>query len=168
MTTKKVYLLSLGIILIASAYPINMGVVMLWAYIQNGGINAADYPSYVIPYTPICIAIIISTAIIPIAYRACKRLTLPALSILGMFLFLSAEVFFEKIVVFHQTEVFDEIANTSPFSEPIIQPTQTDQSTQNQALMSYIASQETKSDDYDIPGLNQVSETARLIAEGKL
>ena len=48
------------------------------------------------------------------------------------------------------------------------QQTATDQSTQNQALMSYIASQETKSDDYGIPGLNQVSETARLIAEGKL
>ena len=39
---------------------------------------------------------------------------------------------------------------------------------QNQALMAYMASQDTKKDDFDINDLNPVSETARLLAEGKL
>ena len=45
MATKKVYLISLGVILLASAYPIYMGVIMLWAYIQNGGIDVMEYPN---------------------------------------------------------------------------------------------------------------------------
>ena len=100
MTTKKVYLLSLGIILLVSVYPIYMGAVMLWAYIQNGGIDVADYPSYIIPYTPICIAIIICTVLLPFVFKLCKRFALPILSALGVVLFLGAEIGFEQIAVF--------------------------------------------------------------------
>ena len=67
MSSKKVWLLSLGIILSASVYPIYMGIVMILSFIQNGGIDVADYPRYIIPYTPICIALIICTVLLPIA-----------------------------------------------------------------------------------------------------
>jgi len=100
MTAKKVYLLSLGIILLASAYPIYMGAVMLRAYIQNGGIDAADYPSYMIPYTPICVAVIICTALLPLVFKLCKKFALPVLSALGAVLFLGTETGFERIAVF--------------------------------------------------------------------
>ena len=39
---------------------------------------------------------------------------------------------------------------------------------QNQALMAYMASQDAKKDDFDINNLNPISETERLLAEGKL
>jgi len=100
MSSKKVYLLSLGTIFLLSVYPIYMGVVMLSAYIKNGGIDAADYPRYIIPYTPICIALIICTALMPLAFKLCKKFTLPALSVLGALIFLTAEICFEQVAVF--------------------------------------------------------------------
>ena len=100
MTSKKVYLSALGIILLASLYPIYMGAVMILAYLKNGGIDAASYPSYVIPYTPICITLLICIALLPLAFKLCKQFTLPVLSALGVVLFLSVETYFEQIAVF--------------------------------------------------------------------
>jgi len=100
MTSKKVYLLSCVAIILASVYPVYMGGLMVSAYIKDGGIEAANYPSYVIPYTPICAALIICTALLPLAYRLCRRFALPILTALGAVLFLAVEVGFEKIAVF--------------------------------------------------------------------
>ena len=69
MTTKKTYAFSLCAVLLASVYPLYMGEVMIFAYIQNGGIDVADYPSYIIPYTPICIALILCTTFLPLFVR---------------------------------------------------------------------------------------------------
>ena len=66
------------------------------------------------------------------------------------------------------SEVVEDILDGSSISESLMTSPVSNQSTQNQALMAFIASQETKNDDFDIDSLNPVSETARLIAEGKL
>jgi hypothetical protein len=87
-------------IILASIYPIYMGVLMISAYIKDGGIEAANYPSYIIPYTPICAALIICTALLPLVYKLCKRFTLAVLSVLGVVLFLVIETGFEKIAVY--------------------------------------------------------------------
>jgi len=71
-------------------------------------------------------------------------------------------------ILFDESMALDEIFNVSSFGESMIQQTVTDQSTENRALMAYIASRETKSDEYDLAGLNPNSETERLLAEGKL
>lgn len=100
MTTKKVYLYALGAVLLASAYPIYMGAVMFSAAIQTGGIDAANYPRYIIPYTPVCIALILCAALLPLASKLCKKFALPVLSALGVLSFLGAEAGFERIAVF--------------------------------------------------------------------
>jgi len=100
MAVKKAYLLSFGAVLLASAYPVYMGAAMLLAYIKNGGVDAADYPSYVIPYTPMSVAVIICTALLPPVYKLCRKFALPALSALGVVLFLCVETCFEQIAVF--------------------------------------------------------------------
>ena len=87
-------------ILAASFYPLCMGAIMLLAYLKNGGIDAADYPSYVIPYTPICVALLITIALLPLVFKWGKRFALPMLSALGVPLFLGVEVGFEQIAVF--------------------------------------------------------------------
>ena len=69
---------------------------------------------------------------------------------------------------FFAGEVFEEIADNASFHEPMIQLMPADQSPQNQALMAFIDSQETKHDDFNIDSLNPISETERLLAEGKL
>jgi len=111
MTIKKTYLLSLGIILSASVYPIYMGIVMFFAYIQNGGINATDYPKYIIPYTPICISIIICALLLPFVYKYCKKFTLLFLSVLGIILFLGIEIGFEQITVFSVKEGIADVGS---------------------------------------------------------
>ena len=61
------YLLSMSIILIASTYPLYMGIKVLSAFIREGQIDVSEYPKYIIPYTPVCGAIIIAAALIPLA-----------------------------------------------------------------------------------------------------
>ena len=100
ISARKVYVLSLGAVLLASVYPIYMGVVLLVSYLQHGGIDMADYPRYIIPYTPICISLIVCVAVLPLVFILCKKYTLLVVSILGAGLFLGAEALFEQVVVF--------------------------------------------------------------------
>jgi len=100
ITSKQCYLFSLGAVLLASIYPIYMGVVLLISYLQNGGIDMADYPRYIIPYTPICISLIICVSLLPFIYKLCKKYTLLFASILGAGLFLVTEILFEQVAVF--------------------------------------------------------------------
>jgi len=67
--------------------------------LQNGSIDVADYKKYIIPYTPICIALIASVALMPLIFRLFKRYTLPVVSIFGIVLFFAFEFGFEQIKV---------------------------------------------------------------------
>jgi len=104
----KVYLITLGAVLLASAYPIYMGVVMMLAYLQNGGVDIMDYPKYIIPYTPICISLIVCTSLSPLILKLCKRFALPVISILALVVFFGTEITFEKVTVFSEVVVTRE------------------------------------------------------------
>jgi hypothetical protein len=108
----KVYLISLSAVLLASAYPLYMGAVMLTVYLHDGGVNVTDYPKYIIPYTPISIALITCVALLPFACKYCKKYTLLVLSILAILLFLGTELVFEKVTVF-SGEAYDRQAIVS-------------------------------------------------------
>jgi len=99
----KVYFVSLGTVLLTSIYPIYMGIIMLTAYLRDGGVNATNYPKYIIPYTPISIALIVCVALLPLAFKYCKKYALPVLSVLAILLFLGTEMTFEKVTVFSGT-----------------------------------------------------------------
>lgn len=96
---RAFYLVSLLVILVLSAYPIYMGITLLSSYFENGFVHAANYKKYVIPYTPMCIAIIISAIILPIIYRYAKRFSNLITSAIGVGAFLITEVLFEQIKV---------------------------------------------------------------------
>ncbi len=93
------WLVSLGVILILSAYPVYMGFVTLSAYFRDGYVKVEDYPKYVIPYTPLCIALIAAVALTPLLYRLLKRFALAAASLFGIGIFIGTEIFFEQIKV---------------------------------------------------------------------
>lgn len=99
MTYKKFYFISLGALILTCAYPIYMGIVTIVSYANKGFIDVGNYPKYVIPYTPICIALIISLALLPAAFKLCKKYTLLATSALATTLFFIAESCFEQIEV---------------------------------------------------------------------
>ena len=99
MTVKKQYLLSLGAIVLASAYPLYMGVSAFLAYLRDGGIMADQYPRYIIPYTPICLALILAVGLMPLLFRWLKRYAIAAASGIGVATFLAAESLFEGIMI---------------------------------------------------------------------
>ena len=96
---RSFYLISLAVIVLLSAYPIYMGVKVAVDYLTNGYVLDVDYPKYVIPYTPMCIAIILASAIIPLLYRYAKRAAQIISSVLGVGVFLATEWLFEQIEV---------------------------------------------------------------------
>lgn len=96
---RSFYLISLALIVLLSAYPIYMGVKVATEYLANGYVFDIDYPKYVIPYTPMCIAIIVAAAIIPLLYRYAKRATQIISSAVGVGVFLVLEHLFEQIDV---------------------------------------------------------------------
>ena len=99
MTYRKLYWLSLGTIIIVSVYPIYMGVCTLVANFQQGYVDATNYQKYIIPYAPICIALIVCTLLLPVVSRVFKKHTLLAITVLGTVLFFATEVGFEQIKV---------------------------------------------------------------------
>ena len=104
LTEKNYYLLSLGAVLLLSFYPLMMGAQILTAFFRAGYVNTADYPKYVIPYTPIAITLILSAALMPLAVKLCKKYALPVISVFGTGLFLLTETLFEHITVFDGNE----------------------------------------------------------------
>lgn len=93
------YMVSLSILVIMSLYPIYMGITAFIAYSQNGFISSEEYPKYIIPYTPMCIAVIISAFLLPVLYRFSKRFAALLDSAIGIGLFFTGELFFEQIKV---------------------------------------------------------------------
>ena len=104
ITEKKYYIWSFIVILLLSIYPLIMGVQVIAAYFSNGYVSDIDYPKYVIPYTPIAIALIITVAVHPLVNGFCKRFALLIISILGVVLFLLSEILFEQVTVFSIVE----------------------------------------------------------------
>lgn len=100
------YLISLFFILAVSAYPLYMGVKTMLYYMSEGAIKAEDYPKYVIPYAPMCVAIILAALLLPLFYRLFKRHSLWISTMFGIFVFLAGETFFEqiKVITGYETE----------------------------------------------------------------
>ncbi|MCX7745976.1 MAG: hypothetical protein N2645_03650 [Clostridia bacterium] len=94
----KFYLITLGVLLALSSYPIIMGVKIIILQLQNGSIGPEDYARYVIPYTAICISILISAALLPIILRF-RRFSNLIATVLGLGLFVGIELPMESITV---------------------------------------------------------------------
>ncbi|HEX9060333.1 MAG TPA: hypothetical protein VF941_09145 [Clostridia bacterium] len=99
MTYRRFYLFSVIAIILVSLYPIYMGFVVLESYLKNGFVISENYPKYIIPYTPICIALIICTVLLPLVFKLFKRYAFTAISLLGTILFFVFEFGFEQIKV---------------------------------------------------------------------
>lgn len=100
------YLISLFFILAVSAYPLYMGVKTMLYYMSEGAIKAEDYPKYVIPYAPMCVAIILAALLLPLFYRLFKRHSLWISTMFGILVFAAGELFFEqiKVITGYETE----------------------------------------------------------------
>lgn len=96
---NRYYLLSCIGVLIASYYPLSMGVRVVTDMIVNGTVWKENYPKYIIPYTPICLAILMGVLIMPLCIRLFQRLALIGGSVSATGTFFALEILLEKKVV---------------------------------------------------------------------
>ena len=73
---NRYYLFSCLGVLIASYYPLLMGVRVITDMITDGTVLKENYPKYIIPYTPISIAVIIGVLLMPLCIKLFKRFAL--------------------------------------------------------------------------------------------
>ena len=100
---KRYYLCSLVGVLIASFYPIWMGIKVVSDMIRFGTVYAEDYPKYIIPYTPIALAVIIGVALMPILVEKLEKLALAAGTGVSLIVFLASELMLESMVTVTRT-----------------------------------------------------------------
>ena len=84
--------------LLASAYPLYMGYRVISDMVKDGTVLAENYPKYIIPYTPISIALILGVLLMPLIIKLTKRFALLVVSALSIIIFFTAEIMFERMV----------------------------------------------------------------------
>ena len=100
---KNYYLLSLLGVILASCYPIYMGITVIVDMIRYGTVYAENYPKYIIPYTPIALALLVGVALIPVALKYFKKYALLFGTVISTVLFFAFELILEKLVVVTRT-----------------------------------------------------------------
>ena len=97
-TLRRCWLICLLIVLVFSVYPLMMGLKILHGVLFFGGVSAADYPKYVIPYTPISLAVLMGVLVMPWFIRRMRRPILAG-SLLALAVFFASELLLENVMV---------------------------------------------------------------------
>lgn len=72
-TYRKFYICSLIGVIIGCFYPIYMGIRVVGTMMKYGFVPTEKYPKYVIPYTPIAIALILGVLMIPVFQKLSEK-----------------------------------------------------------------------------------------------
>lgn len=96
---KKYWLISMGGVILVSFYPLYMGISVIYDMLTTGMVAQEDYPKYVIPYTPVSLAIIIGVFLMPVLFQFMKKAVLPAASVVSLGVFFMAELLLEDKVI---------------------------------------------------------------------
>lgn len=100
---KKYWISTLVGVLAVSAYPIYMGCYVLFCMITMGSVPQERYPKYIIPYTPIALAVILVVLLMPLIFRYTKRFVLLTGSVISLAVFFIFELFLESQVIVTST-----------------------------------------------------------------
>ncbi len=95
----RYYLLALVGVLALSFYPLYMGGRVALDMLAQGTVMKENYPKYIIPYTPIAVAVLLAAALMPVFLKKCKGYALPVASSLAVAVFFGVEVLLERTVV---------------------------------------------------------------------
>lgn len=110
MRTKayaRYWLLALLAATALCAYPIYMGIKALSMMRELGYVPVEQYPKYIIPYTPIAIALIFGVLIMPPMQRLLGKLGLPVGAALSSGVFLIAERLMETRILVQATALVE-------------------------------------------------------------
>lgn len=112
---NRYYLLSCIGVLIASYYPLSMGIRVITDMIVDGTVLKENYPKYIIPYTPISIAIIIGILLMPLFIKLFKRFALAGGASIATGIFFAIELLFEQKVVVSTAETVTKLEDWQMF-----------------------------------------------------
>ena len=112
---SKYYLLSCLGVLIASYYPLSMGIRVITDMIVNGTVMKENYPKYIIPYTPISVAIIAGVLLMPMFIKVFKRFAFAGGAAVATGIFFASELLFEQKVVVSTAETVTKLKDWQMF-----------------------------------------------------
>lgn len=102
-------LFSLAAVLAASFYPLMMGVRVVSDMLRDGTVLKENYPKYIIPYTPIALAVILGVLLLPLFVKLLKRFAVLGGSALSVGVFFGLELLFERKVVVTTAETVTKL-----------------------------------------------------------
>ena len=100
---RQYWLFALLGTLAVSGYPIYMGVKVLRSMAMYGFVPQRNYPKYIIPYTPVAIAVIVAVCLMPLLLKKVKKYSLFAASGVALVVFFVTELLFEQKVIVNGT-----------------------------------------------------------------
>ena len=95
----RYYLFACVTLLLLSFYPLWMGVQVVGDMLADGMVMKENYPKYIIPYTPISVAVFTGALLMPLCMKLLKRYALLGGSAYALTAFFGLEWLFEKKVV---------------------------------------------------------------------
>jgi len=112
---KLYWLLALLCTFLLSFYPLVMGIRVISDMILSGTVLKENYPKYIIPYTPLAIAVIIGVLFMPLFLKLMKRYAFAGGSALSVAAFFALETLFENKVVVTTAEEVVKLENWQMF-----------------------------------------------------
>ena len=112
---NRYYLLSCLGVLIASYYPLSMGVRVITDMLVNGTVMKENYPKYIIPYTPISVAIIAVVLLMPLFIKVFKRFAFAGGAAVATGVFFGSELLLEQKVVVSTAETVTKLEDWQMF-----------------------------------------------------
>ena len=106
---NRYYLFSCLGVLIASYYPLSMGVRVITDMLVNGTVMKENYPKYIIPYTPISVGIIAGVLLMPLFIKVFKRFAFAGGAAVATGVFFGSELLFEQKVVVSTAETVTKL-----------------------------------------------------------
>ena len=106
---RRYYLFSCLGVLAASFYPLYMGVKVISDMITTGTVMKENYPKYIIPYTPICLALMIGMIMMPFFIKLLKGRALIGGTLISILSFFGIEMLFEKRIVITTSETITKL-----------------------------------------------------------
>ena len=92
----RFWLFSLAAVFAASIYPLMMGGRVVSDMLRDGTVLKENYPKYIIPYTPIAVAVILGVLLLPLFVKLMKRFAVLGGSVL------SVGTFFGAVMLLHR------------------------------------------------------------------
>lgn len=104
-------LLSLLGVAVVCFYPLYMGVRVVFDMIKDGTVMKENYPKYIIPYTPVAVALIVGVLLLPLFMKYMKKYAVLGVVPVSAAVFFAVEYLFEQKVVVTSTETVSKLAD---------------------------------------------------------